>query len=112
MNVMLTLTIIPVSAASDSSKGYCCRGISLPSFGMDLLFRLPREILSFLCLPLSLSRITTRDSFMENRQDPYCAGGLSVFVWVSAFRWGKEKENRNLSQNFSGFTTVLVNKYI
>lgn len=43
---------------------------------------------------------------MENRQDPSCAGGLGVFVWVSAFRWGKEKENRKLSQNFAGFTSV------
>lgn len=45
---------------------------------------------------------------MENGQDPCCAGGLGVFIWVSAFRWGKE--NRKLSQNFAGFTIVLVNK--
>lgn len=106
VNVVLTLTIISVSAASDNSKGYCCRGISLPSFVMDLLFRLPRETLSSLCLPQSLSHITTRNCFMENRQYPSCAGGLGVFVWVSAFIWGKEKENRKLSQNFAGFTSV------
>lgn len=47
---------------------------------------------------------------MENRQDPYCAGGLGIFVWVSAFRWGKEKNNRMLSQNFAGFKTVLTNQ--
>lgn len=40
MNAMLTLTvIIPVSAASDNRKGYRRRGIGLPSFVMDLLFR-------------------------------------------------------------------------
>ena len=100
MNVMLPVTITPVSAADDNRKGDCHRGIALPLFVMDLLFWLPRELLSFLCLPSSLSHITTRDCFMENRQDPCCAGGLDGFVWVSAFGWGKAEENRKLSQNY------------
>lgn len=108
MNVMLTVAIIPVSAASDNRKGYCHRGIALPSFVMDLLFWLARELLSSLCLPLSLSPITTRDCFMGNRQDLSCAGGLRGFVWGSAFGWGKEKENRKLSQNFTRFTSITL----
>lgn len=49
---------------------------------------------------------------MGNRQHPCCAGGLGVFVWVSAFGWEKEKENRKLSQNYTRFTsiTLIVNK--
>lgn len=52
--------------------------------------------------------MTTRDCFKGNRQDPCCAGGLVVFVGVSAFGWGKEKKNRKLSQNYVRFTSIAL----
>lgn len=108
VNVMLTLTIILLSVASDKRKGYCHKEIALPSFVMDLLFWLPRELLSSHCLPSSLSHITTEDCFMGNRQDSYYAGELDGIVWVFAFGWEKEKENRKLSQNSTRFTSITL----
>lgn len=93
MNVMLTLIIIPVSAASDNRKCYCHRGIAFSSFVMDLLLWLPRQLLSSLCLPLSLSHTTTTGAcFMGNGPDPCCAGELGGFVWVFAFGGGRRRK--------------------
>lgn len=49
---------------------------------------------------------------MGNRQDSYYAEELDGIVWVFAFGWEKEKENRKLSQNRTRFTsiTLIVNK--
>lgn len=70
--VMLALTVIPVTTASDNKKGYFHSRIALSLFVMDFIlffFWLSEELLSSFCLSSSLSHIIIRDCCMGNRED-------------------------------------------
>lgn len=116
MTVMLALTIIPVTTASDNKKGYFHGGIALPLFVIDLFFlAIKRTTLFFLLFIFILISYYYQGLLYGKQgrlvvlrlQDYLCAGSLCVLLWVAAFGQKKDKGNGKHSQKCIRFKRLV-----
>lgn len=111
MTVMLALTVIPVTTASDNKKGYFHGGIALSLFVMDYFFLAIKRTTLFLLFIFILISYYYQGLLYGKQgrlvalrlQDYLCAGSLCVLLWVAAFERNKDKRNGKHSQNCTRF---------